>query len=117
MTRPIPDVPIAGLLVPADVAARVITALRATYPSVAEGLDDNGVVRAVLIHWIASTLIAYEGDAEEASVEDAVAQVRKEYIDRATKAREKAQADASRIREAPSGVTEPADVTTPDATK
>lgn len=104
---PIPDVAVAGLRVPADLAIRIITALRAVYPSVAADRDDEGVVRAVLLHWITTTLAQYEGSKIEALTEAALETVRADQAAKAALARQQAVADAQRIREAPSGAAEP----------
>ncbi len=65
VTDPAPileDVAVAGLLIPAPLATRIIAALRAVYPTLTEGKDDDGAVRAVLIYWITAALETYEGN-------------------------------------------------------
>ncbi len=106
-TPEIPEVLVAGLAIPADLAFRILAALRGTYPSLTAGRDDEGVVRAVLLYWITTTLSGYEGQAVYTETEKAIDQLRKENVEKAKKASEKAVVDASRIREAPSGVAEP----------
>lgn len=94
-------VSVAGLRIPAPLAVRIIAAIRSTYPSVVADRDDEGAVRAVLIHWITTTLSAYEGQQADLSAEETVARLRAEAAEKAAKAREKAVADAKYIQETP----------------
>lgn len=103
MTEPVdlPPVQIAGMLVPAPLAARIIAAMRATYPQVTEGLDDDAAVRAVLRYWAVSTLAAHEEQQTQALLPDALEATRQEYAAQGQAAREKALADATAIVDAP----------------
>lgn len=98
MTAPT-HVPVAGLLVPVELVPRIITAIRATYPTLTDGRDDDAAVRAVLKHWIETTLATYEGAIAEAPVVEAVEQARTEYAARAEAARQKAVDDSAAITE------------------
>ncbi len=97
---PLPDVSVAGLLIPAPLADRILTALRAVYPTLTEGRDeDDATVRAVLIYWSTSSLEAYEGDLIRAELEREVAEVTSKGRARAEEVRARVRASASRIRE------------------
>lgn len=60
MTQPMPTRDVMGLKIPLPLAARMIASIRATYPTVVEGLDDDAAVQAVVRHWFTSTLVSYE---------------------------------------------------------
>lgn len=93
-------VPVAGLLVPDVLVPRIVAAMRGTYPTITAGLDDDASVRAVLRHWVTTTLAAYEGAVAGSGVDTAVEATREEYRLKAEQAREKAEADAGTITEA-----------------
>ncbi len=109
MTSPTspPPVAIAGLRIPAPLVPRIIAALRASYPTITEGKDDEAVVRAVLKWIIETTLTAYEGRLIEAGLEGELEKVRNERAEKARLARERARQAAALITEAPSGEAEP----------
>ncbi len=97
---PMPDVSVAGLLIPSTLADRIAKALRAVYPTLTEGRDsDDAAVRAVLIYWITSTLETYEGDLIRAELEREVAEVTAKGRARAEEVRARVRASASLIRE------------------
>lgn len=103
-------VAIAGLRIPGPLAVRIIAALKATYPSVVDGRDDEGAVRAVLIYWITATLADFESRMAEGTALDVELEaVRTAHTQRVDAARAAAVAAARLIQEAPSG---PADPTT-----
>lgn len=97
----IPTVQVAGLLVPAPLVPRIVAAVRGTYPTLADGLDDDASVRALLKHWIVTLLMAYEGAQAEAPLEGELAALRADYDARAEAARQKAADDAALIIENP----------------
>lgn len=108
MSTPVPPpVAVAGLLVPAPLVPRIITALRGTYPTLTAGLDDDAAVRAVLKFWIAEMLAGFEATVAKAPVEGAVAETRAQYETAAADAREKAIADAAAIVDNPELTTPP----------
>jgi hypothetical protein len=49
------------ITVPDALVPRVITALRATYPDLTEGLNDGAASRAVIRYWVRTTVQVYEG--------------------------------------------------------
>lgn len=106
MTVPLPPVSVAGLLVPAELVPRIITALRGTYPGLTADLDDDAAVRAVLKFWISEMLAGFEATVAKAPVEDAVAETRAQYETAAVEARDKALTDAAAIVDNP-GLTTP----------
>ncbi len=94
-------VPIAGLLVPVDVAARIIAAFRGIYTPLTEGLNDADAVQAVLLHLITSSLVAYEGARTEATGIAEQERVRQEFQAKAEAVRSAARESAKRIKKAP----------------
>ena len=108
MTTPeVPEVAVAGLRIPAPLVPRIIAALRDQYASVIGDRDDEGVVRAVLLWIITSSLETYEASQALAGADAEVEQVRKAHTEKAEKARDKARKDAEKVREVPSGAEEP----------
>lgn len=104
MTDPAPileDVAVAGLLIPAPLATRIIAALRAVYPTLTEGKDDDGAVRAVLIYWITAALETYEGNLLREQTNAAIETVRVQGNARAEKIRDEVRKAAGLIRETP----------------
>ncbi len=101
------DVAVAGLLIPAPLAARIVAALRAVYPTLTEGKDDDGAVRAVLIYWITSTLETYEGNQLRVQTDATIENVRAQGNARAEKIRAEVRKAAALIRETPATPTPP----------
>lgn len=101
---PTPDangnVPVAGLLVPAPLVPRIVRAVRALYPSLTDGKDDDRAIRSWLKYLVTQTVAQAEAQAALAPVEDAVEATRIDYQKRAEKAREKAEKDSDAIVEA-----------------
>lgn len=89
MTDPttLPNVSIAGLSIPAALAAQIITALRDTYPTLTAGLIDDDAVRAVLMQWISGTLADYQARQALAPLDGEIEVIRATYNERATAAR------------------------------
>jgi len=102
----IPYVPVAGLRVPATLVPRIIAAFRGIYPTVTDGLDDEAAVRAVLLHWVSTTLTTYESREVSKPVQAAADDLVAEAEMKGRKARDAAALAASMIVSAP---TEPAD--------
>lgn len=100
MTAPAP-VRIAGLVVPAALAPRIIAALRDAYPEVTADKDDDAAVRASLIEWVTSTLVAAEGKKADALRLQAHQNVDNTFTSKIAEAREKARLAAETIMEAP----------------
>ncbi len=101
MTTPIPDVAVAGLLIPAPLAVKIIASLRANYPTLTDGKDDDAAVRAVLVYWITSSLETYEGNLVRAQNEQAVASLRAQSDAKAEATRAAVREAAKAIRENP----------------
>ncbi len=103
MTTPIPDVAVAGLLIPAPLAVKIIASLRANYPTHTAGTDDDAAVRAVLVYWITSSLETHEADLVRQQAEQAIARLREQT---------EATAEATRaaVREAVKAIRENPDV-------
>lgn len=87
--------------VPVQLVPRIVAAMRGTYPTVTDGLDDNDAVRAVLRWWVKSTLADWESRQAEAPVDAAVADTRQLYRDKARQARQAAEAAADLITDLP----------------
>lgn len=101
-------VPVAGLLVPATLVPRIVAAMRGLYPSVTEGItDDDAAVRAVLKHWVTTTLSTFETAAVAISTADQIEALKAQAEEEARLAREKAEADAGTITEPAPAPTEP----------
>lgn len=94
-------VPVAGMLVPVQLVPSIVAAMRGTYPLITDGLDDEAAVRAVLRWWVKSTLTEYEARKAESGVDDAVAETRQVYREKAQEARTRAEAAADLITDAP----------------
>ncbi len=104
VTDPAPileDVAVAGLLIPAPLATRIIAALRSVYPTLTEGKDDDPAVRAVLIYWITAALETYEGNQLREQTNAAIETVRVQGNARAEKIRAEVRKAAGLIRETP----------------
>jgi hypothetical protein len=86
---------------------RIIAALRDQYAAVIGDRDDEGVVRAVLLWIITSSLETYEANQVLIGAQQELDAVRKAQNDKADKARLKARDDAKKVREVPSGPEEP----------
>ena len=99
--QPIPPVRVAGLLVPAALAPRIVAALRATYPALAADKPDDAVVRAVLHYWITSTLESYETQQAATELEWAKAKLAEDYDQTLAEIRQAAQQVANAITEDP----------------
>ncbi|MDT8915769.1 hypothetical protein [Amycolatopsis sp. PS_44_ISF1] len=100
MTDPTAPVPVAGLLVPAVLVPRIIAAMRGTYPTITADLDDDAAVRAVLKHWVTTTLMTFEAQQVTAPVVDQLAALQEEARVREAEARQKAEAAAGLITDA-----------------
>lgn len=98
----LPPVKVAGLLVPAALAPRIVAALRATYPGLAADKDDDAVVRAVLHYWIASTLETYEISQAANALAGAKAKLDQDHFASVEAIRKKARQAAATITEDPS---------------
>jgi hypothetical protein len=105
MTTPPADayVAVAGLRVPAPLVPRILAAMRGTYPTVTEGLDDDAAVRAVLKHWVTTTLAAWEEGQIITPLSEQLAQIRAAHAQaerQAAEVRARAEAAAATITEA-----------------
>jgi hypothetical protein len=76
MTAPnIPTREVAGLNIPLPLIPRIIKALRATYPGITDGIeDDEAAVRAVLKEIISSALSVHESQMAANAVRDEIQQ-------------------------------------------
>jgi len=97
VTNPIPDVQVAGLLVPAPLAARIITAIRGTYEDLTTGLADDAAIQAVLKYWVTNVLASYEASQALAPGPAAAQKVIDQYASAGEDARQQAIADAEAI--------------------
>lgn len=106
MAEPVtpPPVEVAGLIIPADMAAEIIAAFRALYPTITDGLDDDAAVRAVLIWMITSSLQSYYGRQSSRAMEKTIEQIRGQYAVRARELEERVRAAAATIKEKPAAV-------------
>lgn len=108
MTSPTPaTVKVAGLLIPAALAPRIIAALRWTYPEATQGRDDEAAVRASLIEWITATLLTYEGFQTDLKRSEAHQKVDATFAEVTKAAKQAAKEAAATITEDPSGAAEP----------
>jgi len=94
-------VSVAGLEIPADVAALVIVSFRGLYPDITSGKDDDAAVRAVLRWFITSTMETHAGREATKILEAAIAQLRAKDAAAAGARREQIHAAAGRIKEKP----------------
>lgn len=101
MTSPPTHVSVAGLLVPVEYVPSIIAAIRAQYPTVTEGKGDDAAVRAFLKHVIATTWATHQASLALAPAAGAVEQVRAQYTEAASLARQQALAAAASIEEVP----------------
>lgn len=99
MTTPLPDVEVAGLQIPADLAAQIIDAFRTLYPTLTEGKDDDGAVRTVLIWFIQSSLEQNAARKANTALDATIDQLRAGAAVRAEQLRGQIQAAAARIKE------------------
>lgn len=100
MTTPT-HVPVAGLLVPIQLVPRIIQSFRGTYPALTGDLDDEAAVRAVLKHWVTSTLASYESTLVTQETTESVDALLAEVEEKSQVARERAIRDAGYISESP----------------
>jgi hypothetical protein len=93
------EVTVGALQLPAELAPRVVAALRDQYASVVVGqVADDDVPAAVLRYVIESSLQAYEAKVAAVDVDAAIEKVRTESRERVERAREKARRDVEAIR-------------------
>ena len=97
---------IAGFRVPAELAVRILAAMRGSYPTITDGLGDDSAFKAVLKHLIVTILVQYEGQIAEAAASEAVKQVQAQFAQKGNDARAKATSDAEAIADI--GVMDPA---------
>lgn len=94
------DLILGGQRIPAELAPRVLAAIRGLYPSVTEGMNDKQAVAAWIKYVITATLANWEGNGALVGAEEAAELARREFQAKAIAAREKAKRDADAISEA-----------------
>lgn len=99
MTAPMPYRDVMGMRIPLPLVARIIAALRAEYPDVVEGKDNDAAVRAVVRYWVTTTLVNYEARTAAAAARETAAQATAAVETAAAEAFQKAKDDAQLITE------------------
>jgi len=100
LTEP-PPVSVAGLLIPADLAPKIIEALRFLYPTITDGKEDDPAVRAVLIHFITSAMETYQIRKANEALDLTVEGLQAQAAQKQAALRAQIRAAASRIKEKP----------------
>lgn len=98
-TAPVEEV--AGLQIPADLAAQIIAAFREMYPTLTEGKDDDAAVRACLVWFITSTLETSADRKARAALDSTILQLRTGADVQAQRRSEQIHAAVGRIKEKP----------------
>lgn len=86
--------------VPLALVPRIIEALRKTYPTLTDGLDNDAAVRAVVRYWVVTTLTNYETQKAAAPIAQRVTETQEELDATVLAARTKAFDDAKLIEDA-----------------
>jgi len=97
----IPAVPVAGLLVPADVVPQIVRGFRILYPGVTDGMGDEDAVQAVLLNLVNFALTSEASMRENQAMAEEMELVRVKYSQRSEEAQHAAREAAKRIRKAP----------------
>lgn len=95
---------VAGLLVPADLAPKIISALRDVYPIATTDRDDEAAVRAALIEWITELLVDQAEKQAELQRMTAHQKVDDQFTAYINQVRNRAKQAALTIQEAPPAV-------------
>lgn len=98
---------VAGLLIPAALAPRIIAALRWRYPQLTADKDDEAAVRATLIDWITENLLGHNEHLASLQKLTAYQKVDDAFAGQLAEVKAQVEALASTITEAPSGDAEP----------
>ena len=102
MAEPVAPVEeVAGLIIPADLAAQIIAAFREMYSTITNGKDDDAAVRACLVWFITSTLETAANRKASAALDSTILQLRTGADIQAQRRREQIGAAVGRIKEKP----------------
>lgn len=97
----IPIREVAGLEIPADLAANIVSSFREMYPTICDGKDDDAAVRSVLIWFITATMETAANRKASAALTATIDQLRAGAEVRAEQRRGQIHAAAQRIKEKP----------------
>lgn len=86
---------------PTPLVPRIITAFRATYPTITEGLQDDPAVRAVLKYLVTQILSQYEATLPAVEAREQIQEIESQIVSAQEAARLKALTDAGTIVENP----------------
>lgn len=102
MAEPVAPVEeVAGLIIPADLAAQIIASFREMYPTITEDKDDDAAVRACLVWFITSTMETVANRKAQAALDSTIEQLRVGADVRAQQRGQEIRAAVARIKEKP----------------